>query len=94
VTIAQPSTWENPDPHPLRPDTHHEHFGLSSPTQLDAQPPDVLEIDVGRAFSAVSNRFTPEFRRHLELFKWKLDLRRFRTEFQFWEARGHASVRD
>jgi hypothetical protein len=79
---------ENPAPHKARPDTHRHHAENArddAPTRLFLDPPEVLEIDMGRlAFSELSGCFTPEFREHMVNFRCRLNLSKLRTAFITW----------
>jgi hypothetical protein len=65
ITVA-----ENPDPDESR----------HAQTQVIV-PPDVLEIDVGQAFEELSDKFSPAFRDYMRAFRWRVDLRQYRTDY-------------
>jgi hypothetical protein len=90
VTTAENTgdgTIDNPDPCKSRPDTHPEAFGRDTPTQVVRDAPDILTIDAGQAFAQLSDDFSPEFRQHMQDFRWHLNLRELRSMIAIWDHR-------
>jgi hypothetical protein len=85
LTAAGPIT-QNPDPHGERPDTHPAENGCDAPTRLFPTPPpsDVLEIDIGRGFSSLSNGSTPEFKQHMLETRLQINLPSLRAAIIGW----------
>jgi hypothetical protein len=90
LTTTEP-LMDNPDPHKERADTHHEEHGRDRPTRLILDPPDVLEIDIGRAFSFLSDDFSQEFRDYMMAYRWPLHLPTFRKLFLCWLWEAHTT---